>query len=220
MTLGDKIHQLLLKHNLENPILFGTIDKWADAKYIQLLETKLADFLKSLGFDLANESLINTPSRVVNLFIHELFYGLNYANFPDISATPNQFTYTTPLWSEGISVSSTCEHHLVPIKGFAVVGYIPNSNIVGLSKINQVVDFFSHRPQVQERLTRQVFLALQEVLDTKSVAVAIKATHDCITERGIKDKDSQILTLEAGGRFATNEVLNLSFNQLAMSIKC
>ena len=217
-TLGQHVQQLLVAHNLENPVLANYIKQWQNPQHFKLLESKLAEFLHLLGFNLEDCSLNQTPNRVVKFFMEELFYGLNYANFPCVSATPNDFKYTSPLVSQGISVNSTCEHHLVAIQGKAVVAYIPTDTIVGLSKINQIVDFFAKRPQVQERMTRQIFVVLQDILATSDVAVAINAVHDCIVLRGTKDTDSEILTIETGGRFENDPVLKASFFQQATNM--
>lgn len=217
--LGQKIHQLLKAKNLENPMVFDQINAWSDPVNIKILETKFADFIKHLGFDLTNDSLAKTPKRVIEFFINEIFYGLNYNHFPEISATKNGFAYNSPLISQGITVNSTCEHHLVSIQGKAVVGYIPGEKIIGLSKLNRVVDFFARRPQVQERMTRQIFVVLQELLGTKDVAIAINAIHNCIVTRGIEDVESETLTLEVGGKFETDSALKASFYQLATNIR-
>ncbi len=216
--LGQHVQKLLITHGLENPVLANYIKQWQNPEHFKLLESKLGEFLHLLGFNLEDTSLNQTPNRVVKLFMEELFYGLNYANFPSVSSTPNDFKYTSPLISQGISVNSTCEHHLVAIQGKAIVAYIPTDKIVGLSKINQVVDFFAKRPQVQERMTRQIFVVLQDILATSNVAIAINAIHDCIVLRGTKDVDSEILTIETGGIFESNLVLKTSFFQQATSL--
>lgn len=218
-TIGYKIHQLLLSQSLENPIIFDKVSKWGDKEYVKTLETKLSDFLGELGFDLSSEALSKTPNRVVEMFINEFFYGLNYNNFPQISVTTNDCLYNSPIWSQGITVRSICEHHLVSIKGIALLGYIPNKNIVGLSKLNQVVDFFARRPQIQERLTRQICVALTEILETEDVAIAISAVHGCIVDRGIKDTGSRILSIDCGGKFQTDLHLKEAFYNMANMIK-
>ncbi len=216
--LGQHIHQLLVTQNLENPILVDAITKWQDNTYINELEVKLADFLQHLGLNLSDNSLIKTPNRVVECLINELFYGLNYANFPDISTFENEFHYTSPLISQGITVNSHCEHHLVAINGKATIAYLPNKKIIGLSKLNQIVDFFAKRPQVQERLTRQITVVLQDILETQDIAIAINAIHNCITLRGIKDTSSEILTIETSGKFTNDTILKANFYQLASTL--
>ena len=213
--LGLKIQKLLQDNNLENPMINEVVAKWSDPTYISVIQDKLSDFLKALGFDLSDTSIANTPRRVVKFFIKELFYGLDYRNFPKISLALNTFKYHTPLISQAIVVNSTCEHHLVSIRGQAVIAYIPKDKVVGLSKLNRVVDFFASRPQVQERMTRQIFIVLQYILETEDVAVAINASHNCIVIRGVKDTDSKTLTIELGGQFLSDTILKDNFYQLA-----
>jgi GTP cyclohydrolase I len=214
--LGKRIHNLLLAQKLENPIVEELITKWQDESYLEALQEQLAKFLTTLGLDLTDSSIAKTPNRVIKFFIDELFSGLDYRNFPQISASDNDFAYHSPLVSQGISVNSTCEHHLVSIKGQAIVAYIPEQKIVGLSKLNRVVDFFARRPQVQERLTRQILVTLQEVLATENVAVVINASHNCIVTRGVEDANTETLTMELGGKFLTDSGLNNNFYQLAL----
>ena len=217
--LGLKIHKLLLDKHLENSFISDVIDKWHDEPHLHQLETKFTEFLSLLGLNLGDAELKKTPKRVVKFFLQELFYGLDYRNFPDISANFNKFLYKSPLISKNITVNSTCEHHFVAINGMAIVTYIPDGKIVGLSKLNRIVDFFAHRPQLQERLTQQIFVTLQELLETDNVAIAINATHHCIVARGIQDAGNEILTLELGGKFLADEVLKSSFYQLATQMK-
>lgn len=217
--LGLKIQKLLQDNNLENPMINEIIVKWGDPEFMKTLQHKLGDFLQTLGLDLADKSIANTPSRVVRFFINELFYGLDYRNFPKISVCPNTFKYNTPLISDGITVNSTCEHHLVSIQGLAIVAYIPKQKVVGLSKLNRIVDFFASRPQVQERMTRQIFVALQGILETTDVAIAINASHHCIVTRGVKDRDSKTLTMELGGQFLSDSVLKDNFYKMAINMQ-
>lgn len=216
--LGLKIKKLLEDNELENPVLQDNIAKWGEHDYLFTLQTKFADFLKHLGLNLTDSSVANTPKRVIKFFINELFYGLDYNNFPSISLVANKFKYTKPLISQGITLDSTCEHHLVSIRGKAVIAYMPKSKIVGLSKLNRVVEFFASRPQVQERLTRQIFIVLQYILETEDVAVAVNALHNCIAIRGIRDSSSTTLTMELGGNFLDDEVLRDNFVKIAGNI--
>ncbi|MFN8770084.1 MAG: GTP cyclohydrolase I FolE [Neisseriaceae bacterium] len=218
-SLGKRIQQLLINNNLENPMLVNNIDHWDNESYLQGLSAKLSTFLEALGFDLSDDSIKKTPSRVVKFLINESFCGLNYRNFPRITTNINTYKYDKPLVSNGITVNSTCEHHLVSISGFATVAYIPDNKIVGLSKINRVVDFFARRPQVQERMTRQIFIALQDILETEDVAVAINATHNCIAIRGVKNSDTENLTIAMDGKFLLDETLKNTFYNLAFTMK-
>ena len=217
--LGKKIQNLLQKNGLENPIISDNIEKWDNAVYLQELISRFADFIKLLGFDLNDTSIAKTPARVVKFFTNELFYGLDYKNFPRISSNINTFNYHSPLISTGITINSTCEHHLVSISGQAIVAYIPDKKFVGLSKLNRVVDFFARRPQVQERMTRQIFITLQEILETPDVAVSINATHNCIVMRGVKDRETENLTIELGGKFLDDVALKTTFYQTSLNLK-
>jgi GTP cyclohydrolase I len=209
--LGLEIQQLLQKNNLENPINWQLVDRWNDSEYIKPLEDKLTDFIQHLGLDLSNASLSGTPNRMVKLFLEDLFWGLDYHNFPEITADNNSFAYKNPLVSKNIQLKSTCEHHFVAINGCATVAYIPNKKIIGLGKLNQIVNFFAHRPQVQERLTRQISAVLQHILDTKDVAVAITARHDCINRCGVSDMGNEILSFDLAGKFLNDETINSNF---------
>lgn len=204
---GKKIQQLLIKHNVESPMIESIIAKWQNADYHSQIQQKVAALLEAIGLDMSDESLERSPHRVTDFFLKELFYGLDYRNFPNVFCCENTFTYKMPLISSRIQVDSTCEHHFVSIQGVATIGYVPAEKIVGLSKLNRVVDFFAKRPQVQERLTRQIFLTLQELLETSDVAVAINAKHNCIAIRGIQDANTRNTTIELGGVFATDAVL-------------
>ena len=218
-NLGKQIQQLLIENNLENPMLADKITNWSDDSYKEILSVKFGKFLEDLGFDLTDESIKKTPKRVVEFLINESFYGLDYRNFPRISTNLNTYKYHTPLVSSGITVNSTCEHHLVAISGLAIVLYIPKNKIVGLSKINRVVDFFARRPQVQERMTRQLFVAFQAILETEDVAVAINARHNCIAIRGVRNSETENLTFAIGGRFETNDTLKNTFYQASFAMK-
>ena len=217
--LGLRIKKLLEDRELENPVLVDNIVKWQDSDYLFTLQSKFADFLNHLGLDLTDSSVANTPKRVIKFFINELFYGLDYKNFPAISLVANKFKYTQPLISQGITLNSTCEHHLVSIRGKALVAYMPKGKIVGLSKLNRVVEFFASRPQVQERLTRQIFVVLQDILETDDVAIAVNALHNCIAIRGIRDSSSSTLTMELGGKFLDDGIFKDNFVKMAGEIR-
>lgn len=214
--LGQKIKELLIAKNLENPVNGKNIAMWGTEEHLNVLSSKMAEFLEILGLDLNDNSIKKTPHRVVDFLIRESFYGLNYNNFPRVSTNDNLYEYHELLISSGVVVHSTCEHHLVSITGEAVVAYIPNKHIVGLSKINRVVDFFARRPQVQERMTRQIFVTLQEVLHTEDVAVAITAKHNCIVVRGVKNSGTENITFALGGKFNTVDTFKNTFYQSIM----
>lgn len=197
-VLGSKVAQHLKTLGIDNPVN-GNIDN-------NLVQQSIATLLSGLGIPLDDESIAKTPERVSRFFVNELFYGLNYANFPKMTFNHNKYGYSEPVISKNISFKSTCEHHLVTISGEAFIAYIPGNQVVGLSKLNRVVDFFARRPQVQERATLQIFRALQFLLETEDVAVLIKATHHCITMRGVSDHNVENITYQFGGQFSNPEM--------------
>tara|TARA_B100000925_G_C21989458_1_gene466083 strand:- start:648 stop:1325 length:678 start_codon:yes stop_codon:yes gene_type:complete len=173
----------------------------SDDEKISLIKKNVAEILHTLGMDLSDDSLKGTPNRVSKMFVKELFAGLNPKNKPKSSTFNNKYKYGEILVEKNITVYSTCEHHLLPIIGRAHIGYISNGTVVGLSKMNRIVNYYSKRPQVQERLTIQVVEELQKVLNTKDVACVIDAKHLCVNSRGINDTASSTVTAEFGGRF-------------------
>ena len=172
---------------------------------IDIIKDDVQHILETLGLDLTDDSLKGTPNRVAKMFVKELFGGLNPAKKPSASTFENKYKYGEMLVEKNITVYSTCEHHLLPIVGKAHVAYISNGTVVGLSKMNRIVDYFSKRPQVQERLTIQIVKELQEVLNTQDVACVIDAKHLCVNSRGIRDTESSTITSEFGGKFKEKE---------------
>jgi GTP cyclohydrolase I len=154
---------------------------------------------------------MDSPSRVAKMYVNEIFWGLNPDNFPKCTAIENKMAYDEMVTVSDIKVMSNCEHHFVVIDGFAHVSYIPNKKVIGLSKINRIVDYFSRRPQVQERLTHQIFHTLCYILDTQDVAVVIDATHYCVKSRGIQDASSRTSTSKIGGQFKRNPATHAEF---------
>jgi len=180
--------------------------KISDAEKISRITESVKDILTTLGMDLTDDSLQGTPKRVAKSFVNELFMGLDPKNMPKASTFENNYKYGEMLVEKNIIVSSTCEHHLLPIIGRAHVGYISKGSVIGLSKINRMVEYYSKRPQVQERLTMQIVQSLQQVLGTEDVACVIDAKHLCVGSRGIKDVESSTITSEFGGKFKDREV--------------
>ena len=185
-----------------------------EAEKIENIRSHFSKIMKEMGLDLTDESLSGTPYRVAKMYIKELFYGLNPNNRPKISTFPNTYGYQNILVEQDINIDSSCEHHFLPIIGKAHVGYIPKHKVIGLSKINRLVDYYAHRPQVQERLCIQIFKDLQETLGTKDVIVVISAKHLCVSSRGIKDKESFTTTLNYGGVFVDLDKRAEFFNLL------
>ena len=182
------------------------VNKMSDDQKMKYIAEKTKDILDILGLDLEDDSLSGTPRRVAKMFVKEIFKGLNPDNLPKLSAFDNKYKYGEMLVERDISVFSTCEHHLLPIIGKAHVAYISNGKVLGLSKINRIVDYFARRPQVQERLTVQIVKAMQEALNTEDVACIIDAKHMCLVSRGIKDITSSTLTAEYAGKFKDPQV--------------
>ena len=176
-----------------NPLRDDAFDK-DEALKIDLITEKFKDIVEILGFDLTNDSIKDTPKRVAKMYVNEVFKGLNPKNKPEITVFKNTYDYHTPLVELNIPFTSFCEHHFVPIQGKASIAYIPKDFVIGLSKIHRLVDFYARRPQVQERLTMQILQELSNTLETKDVGVVLKATHSCISCRGVEDLGSSTIT--------------------------
>jgi GTP cyclohydrolase I len=189
----------------ETPIRDDAFNLNSDEK-IEIICDDVKHIMETLGLDLSDDSLRGTPSRVAKMFINEIFSGLDPKNKPKAATFENKYNYGEMLVEKNIVVYSTCEHHLLPIVGRAHVAYISNGTVVGLSKMNRIVDYFAKRPQVQERLTIQIVRELQEVLNTEDVACVVDAKHLCVNSRGIKDIESSTVTSEFGGKFKNNNV--------------
>lgn len=172
-----------------------------DNQKMEIISEKFREILETLGLDLTDDSLRGTPHRVAKMFVREIFYGLNPENKPHISVFENKFRYNEMLVEKDITVQSFCEHHFLPIIGKAHVAYISSGQVIGLSKINRIVDYFARRPQVQERLTVQIASELKKVLKTEDIAVLIDAKHLCVSCRGIQDDTSSTVTAEYSGKF-------------------
>jgi GTP cyclohydrolase I len=168
------------------------------------ITTKFREILEILGLDLTNGSLRESPERIARMYLTELFKGLDPANFPKITTIENEMNYDQMVVVRDVKIISTCEHHFVTIDGRATIAYIPNKKVIGLSKINRIADFFSRRPQVQERLTKQIGDCLVHVLDTENVAVHINARHYCVVSRGVEDVASTTVTSDLRGDFKTD----------------
>lgn len=172
-----------------------------DAEKIERIKASVREIMLTLGLDLDDDSLSGTPNRVAKMFVNEIFGGLHPKRKPKSSTFKNKYKYGEMLVEKNITLYSTCEHHLLPIVGKAHVAYISNGTVVGLSKMNRIVDFYAKRPQVQERLNIQIVRELQKVLNTDDVACVIDAKHLCVNSRGIRDIESSTVTAEYGGKF-------------------
>ncbi len=183
----------------------------SEEEKIEKIQEHVAAILDILGMDLTDDSLKGTPKRVAEAYVKEIFGGLNPERRPSASTFENKYEYGEMLVEKNITLYSTCEHHLLPIIGKAHIAYISNGNVVGLSKMNRIVDYYAKRPQVQERLTLQVIEELQRILKTENVACIIDAKHLCVNSRGIRDVASSTVTAEYGGVFKTDETLRKEF---------
>lgn len=184
----------------DTPLRTDAFEK-SDLEKITSIKKDVENILLTLGMDLTDDSLKGTPNRVAKMFVQEIFGGLHPDRKPKASTFENKYKYGEMLVEKNITLYSTCEHHLLPIVGKAHIGYISNGTVVGLSKMNRVVDYFAKRPQVQERLTMQIVRELQHILGTEDVACVIDAKHLCVNSRGIRDIDSSTVTSEFGGKF-------------------
>ncbi len=185
----------------------------SDEEKIKSIQKNVAEILHTLGLDMTDDSLKGTPLRVAKMYVKEIFDGLHPETKPKLSTFDNNYKYAEMLVEKNITVYSTCEHHLLPIVGRAHVAYISKGKVIGLSKMNRIVDYFAKRPQVQERLTMQIVQSLQEALGTDDVACVIDAKHLCVNSRGIRDISSSTVTAEYGGKFKEDNDLKNEFLQ-------
>ena len=211
-TLGQAVHEHLVKMGVETPKLENNLDR---TEKIEIIEKHMHKIMETLGLDLSDDSLHETPKRWAKMAVTEIFWGLDYDAFPKCTAVDNKMHYNEMVVERNINVQSNCEHHLVIISGLATVAYVPNTKVRGLSKINRIVEYFSKRPQIQERLTEQIFHALQFILETEDVAVMIDAKHYCVASRGVEDTGSSTVTSKLGGGFKTDAAARAEFYQIA-----
>ena len=202
--LGLRVHQHLVSKGLETPITDKVLVPAEDK--IAAIAPLFNQIMDTLGLDLKDDSLQDTPNRVAKMFVNEIFWGLDYTKFPKCTAIENKMDYRNSFVCEKrINVQSNCEHHFVVIDGLATVAYIPHNKVLGLSKLNRIVEFFAKRPQVQERLTEQICETISFIAETPDVAVYMDAQHYCVKSRGIQDTGSSTVTLSSRGKFAEPE---------------
>jgi GTP cyclohydrolase I len=204
--------------NAQNPIRDDAFDITDDQK-IELIRKDVENIMLTLGMDLTDDSLNGTPQRVAKMFVKEIFGGLNPMRKPNPSTFENNYKYGEMLVEKNITVYSTCEHHLLPIIGRAHIGYISSGRVIGLSKMNRIVDYYAKRPQVQERLTMQIVQELQRALNTDDVACVIDAKHLCVNSRGIRDIESSTVTSEFGGKFKDPQTRREFLDYIQMDTK-
>lgn len=203
-----KVQAALQERGLETPMLPSGYN---NEERKDKIEHHMKEILTLMSLDLSDDSLADTPRRIAKMYVDEIFSGLDYENFPKITVIDNKMGFDEMVRVQNISLTSTCEHHLVTIDGMATIAYLPRKKIIGLSKINRIVRFFAQRPQVQERLTQQILVALQTLLETKDVAVKMDAVHFCVKSRGVMDSTSSTTTTALGGIFKSNPATRAEF---------
>ena len=208
---AEKVRTALVQKGIETPMT--VLNETKDERRTKI-EQHMREVLRLIGLDLNDDSIEETPSRLAKMFVDEIFSGLDYANFPKITNIANRMKVSEMVLVNDVTLTSTCEHHFVTIDGKVSVAYYPKKWVIGLSKINRVVSFFAQRPQVQERLTEQILLAFQTILETEDVAVYVKATHFCVKCRGIKDATSYTVTSAFGGVFLEDRETRKEFLSL------
>jgi GTP cyclohydrolase I len=214
--LGLQVHEHLVSVGVETPTYQNTLDR---KDKIAEIEKSFSHIMQVLGLDLDDDSLRETPKRVAKMYVNEIFWGLDYEAFPKCTTVDNKMKYNEMVCERNINVQSNCEHHFVVIDGLATVAYVPKDRVLGLSKINRIVEYFSKRPQIQERLTEQIFHTLQFILDTEDVAVMIDAQHYCVKSRGVEDTGSSTVTVRLGGGFKTDPSARNEFLSIARMCK-
>lgn len=198
VELGYAVRDYLVEMGVETPMVENND---SDATKRCHIEDAIENIMKTLGLDMSDDSLRDTPVRVAKMYVNEVFSGLDYGNFPKATVVDNKMGFDSMVLCKDIAVFSTCEHHLAPFHGVCKVAYIPGKKVLGLSKINRIVKFFAQRPQIQERLIMQIYYALSCILDTENIAVTINASHMCVSMRGVEDVGSSTSTTKLGGLF-------------------
>jgi GTP cyclohydrolase I len=207
---AELVYNALLEKNLENPILKGYND--ISEKERELLIAKhIYKIMNCLNLDMYNDSLAKTPNRVAKMYLNEIFSGLNYENFPKITFINNKIKSREMIIIKNILLISTCEHHFLTMHGTATIAYIPQDKIIGLSKINRIARFYCNRPQIQERLTKQILFALKLLLETNNIAIIVKMEHFCIKARGVSDANSRAITSSLKGLFKFDTTVRNDF---------
>ncbi len=204
--------------NTETPLKADAFDLDDESK-IDIIEEHFRRIMDTLGLDMSDDSLSGTPHRVAKMYVKEIFHGLNPDNKPFLKTFKNKYNYDEILLEKNIAVKSYCEHHFVPITGKAHVAYISSGRVIGLSKLNRIVDYYSRRPQVQERLTVQIANELKKALNTEDVAIIMEAKHMCVSSRGIQDEDSTTVTSSFSGKFKDRFRKQELIDMIRMGIK-
>lgn len=209
IELGKQVHNHLVSVGIETPMTDLVSLSSHDKKLV--IENNFREIMKTLGLDMSDDSLIETPHRFAKMLVDETMWGLCYNTFPKCTTVENKMKYDEMVVERNIRVQSNCEHHFQPIVGKAHVAYIPKDRVLGLSKIPRIVEFFARRPQIQERLTEQVYHALSYILGTENVAVSIEAEHLCVSQRGVRDTGASTVTTRLGGVFKEDPSVRSEF---------
>lgn len=211
--LGYKVEEFLRSKGVHTPTLIDPLLKKDEWK-IKKIEKYFTGIMETLGMDLTDDSLIDTPKRVAKMYVNEVFWGLKPENFPKCTVIENKMKYDEMVIEKDITLMSNCEHHFVTIDGKAHVAYIPKGKVLGLSKLNRIVEYFARRPQVQERIAEQVYWSLAYILGTEDIAVVIEGVHYCVKSRGVEDHNSFTYTAKLGGCFRAEPEARAEFMSL------
>lgn len=215
--LGQEVHKHLLSLGIETPMnIHGPSANITRDEQMLQIRAAVSSIMTALHLDMSDDSLVDTPTRVAKMYVNEFFKGLDYDNFPKCTTIENKMDAGMVI-ERGIKVMSNCEHHFVTIDGVATVAYIPKDKVLGLSKLNRIVDFFARRPQVQERLTNQIWHTLNYILETDNIAVYVDAVHFCVRSRGVEDANSSTVTSKLGGAFINDPACRAEFMATARS---
>jgi len=209
--LGRKVNAYLKEKGVQTP--FSSYYEFDTEKKIVEVAGLFEEIIKILGLDLEDDSIQETPMRVGKMFVNELYWGLDFDNFPKITTVENKMKYNEMVIERNIKIFSNCEHHFITIDGICNIGYIPRNKVLGLSKLNRIVEYFARRPQIQERLGEQIYYALEYILETPDIAVTITANHYCVKSRGVGDVNSSTSTSKMGGIFLSNSNAKQEFLQ-------
>lgn len=212
--LGAHVQAYLKEKGVETPVIDNKLSK---EDKLARIEDSVRDIMLTLGLDLQDDSLIETPKRVAKMYVQEIFSGLDYENFPKCTAVENKMNYDEMVIEKDITCISSCEHHLITIDQKATIAYIPKKKVLGLSKLNRIAKFFAQRPQIQERYAEQVFHALEFILETDDIAIVVRGKHYCVAARGVEDTSSFTVTSKLGGAFKTDPALRKEFMDLVNS---
>jgi GTP cyclohydrolase IA len=211
--LGRKVHEYLVRMGVETP----TIDnKLARGEKIDIIEHHMTKIMETLGLDLSDDSLMETPKRWAKMAVNEIFWGLDYEAFPKCTTVDNKMNYDEMVVERNITLQSFCEHHILPIVGKVTIAYIPKTKVLGLSKMPRIVEYFGRRPQIQERLVEQIYHSLCYILETTDVAVVIDAEHQCVSSRGVEDTTASTITSKLGPAFKADPALRAEFMNLVV----